>query len=274
VTITKPVVSAPPPSTTVDVAEDDSGTLATVAEMQRMIEAAKLSATIQQTAMRLTAHVRSFDVPGQIRAVCHWTKRNIRFRNDPTGAETLRTPELTLQWRAGDCDDFAMLISALLESIGIETRLTAVATHPGHPEAFTHVYPEAKVKGHWLACDMARPGAAIGKRPRRVYRAQTFQLAGPRLAGFAGYFGQTSDDVGGALLVGATGTSIADILAASHPQSTYTQTGETINVSTGGPGSATTAGQLLPGITGASITGNTWLLIGGALLLVLMMSRK
>lgn len=270
VTIPSAVLDRIPPTLQLEIPEDDAGTTQTIAAMQERIDQGRRSAKVQGTAVRITSHVKSFDQLGQIRAICEWTRRNIRFRNDPVGSEALRTPDLTLEWKAGDCDDYATLIAALLESLGIRTRLVAAATNPRHPAAFTHVWPEALLKGRWLACDMARPGARLGQRPARVFRIQAYQDDGGQLAGLAG-LGQGQTDPSN--LVSATGTAIADIFAASHPQSSstfYQATSSGLGPYGIGPGGLT-AGA--PGIA-AGISGNTlWLLIGGGLLLFLLMRR-
>lgn len=272
----------PPPTRHLEIEEGDAGTNQTLAIMSDLVDQGKQSPRIISTARRITQQVRNFDQLGIVRAVCSWVKRNIRFRNDPTGIEALATADVTIDHLSGDCDDFAVLICALLESLGIECSLVAAATNPANTEAFTHVWPEALVKGRWFACDLARPGAALGKRPdpRRIFRMQRFTLDG--LGAFAGLAGLARYDPGlgrlrrfrlgddatdGAALVSATGTSIADIVAASNPQSVY------IGTSTSGVGPYG-IGTSIPGITSATVSGSTVLLLGGVLLLLVLMGSK
>ncbi|MEE8441766.1 MAG: tetratricopeptide repeat protein [Spirochaetia bacterium] len=53
----------------------------------------------------------------------------IELSEVPTAVDYLQFPEQTLSYRAGDCDDLAILYSALLEAAGVET---AFVTIPGH----------------------------------------------------------------------------------------------------------------------------------------------
>jgi tetratricopeptide (TPR) repeat protein len=52
-----------------------------------------------------------------------------RLSKDRTAIDFLQFPRETLQYKAGDCDDLAILYCALLESLGVET---AFITVPGH----------------------------------------------------------------------------------------------------------------------------------------------
>lgn len=57
--------------------------------------------------------------------------RGLDYATDPSGdnLDYLQFPEETLQRRAGDCDDLAVLFAALLEAVGIESRLIHVPRH-------------------------------------------------------------------------------------------------------------------------------------------------
>jgi tetratricopeptide (TPR) repeat protein len=53
----------------------------------------------------------------------------IELSDNPTAVDYCQFPSQTFAYRAGDCDDLAILYAALLESVGIET---AFVTAPGH----------------------------------------------------------------------------------------------------------------------------------------------
>lgn len=68
--------------------------------------------------------------------------------------ETLQMPARTLESRYGDCDDKAMLLAALLASIGHQVRFIAVAFQPGQ---FVHVWLQDWVGGAWLDLEPTEP---------------------------------------------------------------------------------------------------------------------
>lgn len=90
----------------------------------------------------------------------------IRYTRDVRGVETLHTAPQILQQRQGDCDDKAVLIASMLESIGHETRFIAV----GYGGKFRHVYPEAKVRGKWVGLEATEnwPAGRVAKMPMRM----------------------------------------------------------------------------------------------------------
>jgi len=72
--------------------------------------------------------------------ICHakvmfyFVRDNFEYVSDPTAFEYIKSPHESLVNQGGDCDDASVLLSSLLESVGISTRLVFV---PGH------VYVEA-----------------------------------------------------------------------------------------------------------------------------------
>lgn len=66
--------------------------------------------------------------------VCHakalfaFVQNNVMYIGDPPD-EFLKTPEQTLSVLGGDCDDHAILLASLLQSVGISTRFVFVPKH-------------------------------------------------------------------------------------------------------------------------------------------------
>jgi transglutaminase-like putative cysteine protease len=114
----------------------------------------------------------------EIDSVFNWVKDNIEFRGEY--GETLQEPVWTLRWRAGDCDDQAMLTAALLGSLGFETRFTTVALADS-PQEYSHVYLEVKDKQtrQWLPLDTTVARAYPGWQPENVARSQTYGTIRP-----------------------------------------------------------------------------------------------
>jgi transglutaminase-like putative cysteine protease len=107
-------------------------------------------------------------------AIFQYVKKRIRYVRDPVRFEDVQTPRRTLMLSAGDCEDFSILISSLLESIGIRSRLSLVRTEPLSDDV-NHIYPAAVVRGRELILDAAQPGAAVGVQHYRVYEKQQAQ---------------------------------------------------------------------------------------------------
>ncbi|WP_457642643.1 transglutaminase-like domain-containing protein [Persephonella sp.] len=69
-------------------------------------------------------------------AIAKWVRENIKYIKDITGYETLQTPDNTLKIGGGDCDDHAILVATLLQSIGIKATFKIV----GEKGRYKHIY--------------------------------------------------------------------------------------------------------------------------------------
>jgi len=107
---------------------------------------------------------------GQARAICDWMMRNITFTPDPRGIEGLQSPEWTLDYRRGDCDDYTTLVCSLLGTIGMKCRMVTIAADSRDPDQFSHIYPETYVDGQWVTVDAARRHPEFGKQPANYSR--------------------------------------------------------------------------------------------------------
>lgn len=90
--------------------------------------------------VRTIAAASAKKYPGQynIYQICSLfddTKKNIQYVSDPRGKDLWSTPGDTLKIGAGDCDDYAILLASLVESIGGTSRIYLTDTH-----AFAAVY--------------------------------------------------------------------------------------------------------------------------------------
>jgi transglutaminase-like putative cysteine protease len=93
---------------------------------------------------------------------------------DVLGVETIRTPELTMRERVGDCDDKAVLLASLLAAVGHPSRFVALAFGPP-PAPFSHVYVETPIGEHWLAAETTEPWP-FGQAPEGFSRALPFYV--------------------------------------------------------------------------------------------------
>lgn len=75
------------------------------------------------------------------RNIWNFVTNNIKYQNDQKGYEQLRTPQRTLHDEIGDCDDFSILISAILANLGYKHELLIAAYKT--KDKWQHIYPVA-----------------------------------------------------------------------------------------------------------------------------------
>ena len=138
--------------------------------MRQYVREYKKSLPVRQLALSLIR-----DLPGhknwvgQIKRLHFYVQKHIQYVRDVRGVETLQTPIVTIQIRQGDCDDQAVLLAALLESIGHPTRFVAIKQNIFGP--FVHVYTETKIGPRWLPLETTekmRPFAPMNFSTRMV----------------------------------------------------------------------------------------------------------
>lgn len=156
------LVRTQPPSSLSALPEGAAGIRHT---LDRMIEQARIGSTtleIRSLAERIIAGVGSKDFDGEISAIQHWVRNNIRYTRDPVTAEMLKDPIELLANPSGDCDDQATLVGALAMSIGFPVRFVAIGLYT--PGAFDHVYAEVKLGTVWVSVETTEP-VSIGWQP-------------------------------------------------------------------------------------------------------------
>lgn len=114
------------------------GIRATVQRMRALVREARVDPEIRRAAINLTLLLPPRDFDGEVRALFEFVRDRIRYVGDVNGIETLTAPAKTLALGAGDCDDKAVLLAALLESIGYTTAF--VVTGYSTPGVYEHVY--------------------------------------------------------------------------------------------------------------------------------------
>jgi hypothetical protein len=113
--------------------------------------------------------VRPKNYLGEINALFEWVQRNIRYTKDPVKVEVLHSARRMLELRAGDCDDMAILLGAMLEAVGHPVRLVLTGPTPLQPTLFTHIYVEAWRQGDWIPLDPTMPHP-MGWAPRALVK--------------------------------------------------------------------------------------------------------
>jgi transglutaminase-like putative cysteine protease len=103
-------------------------------------------------AITILRGVNSFSA--QAGAIQSWVQNNIEYRRDPPDVELVQTPQVTLQLRAGDCDDQSVLTAALLQATGHPTQFIAVGMD-GSP--MSHVLTQTLIGTKWVAVETIQP---------------------------------------------------------------------------------------------------------------------
>lgn len=135
----------------------------TIAKMAKLAADASTTFPIRNLATRIVHDVPSKQYALECAVLYRWVRDNIRYRKDPTRVEWLQTPERTVKERAGDCDDQATLLAALIQSLGHETRFRTVGRTR---DVQAHVAVEALVNGNWLSVDPVLEPPATSNAPR------------------------------------------------------------------------------------------------------------
>lgn len=145
-----------------------AGVRATLHIMRSLVRANKRNLVLRDFAARACGHLPQKAYREQVECLFGFVRDRVRYIHDIHGLETIQTPQRTLELRYGDCDDKALLLATLLESIGHPTRFVAIGTRA--PDHFEHVFLETRIGRAWVALDPTEPHA-MGWRPPKIVAA-------------------------------------------------------------------------------------------------------
>lgn len=107
-----------------------------------------------------------------------WVRDNIAYVPDPRDVEMLQTPPQSLSIGTGDCDDKAILLATLLETLGFTTRFMAVGGYGeewadggdewcgGAEPPYSHVLAQVRMGSNtWLCLETIVSDAVPGWCP-------------------------------------------------------------------------------------------------------------
>jgi len=132
--------------------------------MRDFVREGKRQYPIRELALSLVRNNAQKDFLAEIKDLHAYVRDNIRYVRDIRGIETVSAPLITLQVGQGDCDDKAVLLGALLESIGHKTRFMAVGFKPGD---LSHVLIQTKIGKRWISLETTEP-VPMGWHPPNV----------------------------------------------------------------------------------------------------------
>lgn len=167
--------------------DDERATARTVALMDHVARASASHPLIQAATQQAVAGAP--DPAERARRIFWWVKRRVHFREDaeqarlaglpaPNEAELLIWPAdlLAMPEPAGDCDDHATLVAAMLIAAGIEPELVTIAADPSDPSRYSHVYARARIGRARIALDTSH-----GAYPGWEAKAQGKKKCGERV---------------------------------------------------------------------------------------------
>lgn len=135
--------------------------------MVRLVRTWRKDPGIWKLSREIVRTVPAKDFRGQVERIFHWVKQHIRYVNDVRDVETIATPKAILEVSSGDCDDMAVLLASLLESVGHPTRFVALGFNGDN---FSHVLTETRLGSKWLSLDPTVAKSTVDWKPRDATR--------------------------------------------------------------------------------------------------------
>lgn len=146
-----------------DISSGEKGTGETLSLMRSMAIQGSKDPRMRSLGISIVRSISPRKDIHRANAILRWVQKNIRYVRDIRRVETLATPQRTLLWCAGDCDDFSIVIAALLLSIGFnEVCFVAQKNDPTGP--FRHVFVAVFIEDKWWKMD-GTSKSPIGKMP-------------------------------------------------------------------------------------------------------------
>ena len=134
-----------------------AGTRETLKMMRELVREAKRMPKLRLLALRLVRGIPEKDWQAEIRACFDFVQKKIRYTLDINAIETLQAPQVTLKLKAGDCDDKAMLLAALLELLGHPCYFCAAGFDEANAYSHVFVLVDAGGEGNIVALDTTEP---------------------------------------------------------------------------------------------------------------------
>ena len=122
------------------------------------------SSILRQAAARIAAESCPESNVCHAKALYYFVRDNIDYVSDPVAKEYIASPIETIKVGGGDCDDGAVLLVGLLESVGI---ISEVVVIPNHALVRARI-PEASRKqkiGDWVYLDWTCSRCSFGEIP-------------------------------------------------------------------------------------------------------------
>lgn len=174
-----------------EIPDGEKGIGVTVQHIAKISESGAMDFSNISLARRITWDSPERNLEAAADRVFWWVKQNVKYVADPVVTELVQAPHVTIDERAGDCDDQVVLASALMLAIGIPVRYVTIAAH--EEKEFSHIYLQAEIApGKWKSYDPATKGSFPGWTPPRYTKIGYWSVddaAGNEM--LAGWFSKT-----------------------------------------------------------------------------------
>lgn len=151
----------------------NAGTLETLKKMRLLIISEVSNYRIIQLARYLVEDLKQQDFLGEAKLIQEFVRDQIRYVKDPRNVELIQTPTKTLEIGQGDCDDKSILVSTLLECLGMPTRLAAVGFN--NSDFCSHVLVEVYINRQWHYVETTEP-VLFGWTPPNITRKMVIAI--------------------------------------------------------------------------------------------------
>ncbi|MBZ5701875.1 MAG: transglutaminase-like domain-containing protein [Acidobacteriia bacterium] len=147
------------------------GTLVTARIVAQLINDGAKDLYVRQKAIEVfrAYRIRPKDRFGEVWSIFDWVRRTTRYTRDIFRVELLHSARRTLELKSGDCDDFTILLGAMLVSTGHPVRLVLAGFRPHKPHSYSHIYPEVLIGKRWVALD-ATTDKPMGWAPPAIWK--------------------------------------------------------------------------------------------------------
>lgn len=151
--------SSPTVARLMGISDGPAGAAQTLTQMRQLVQDAirDPSQRVRELALQI---IPSSAWVAQIRSIQQWVQNHIRYVQDPPDVELVQTPQKTIEYAAGDCDDQSVLTAALLTATGHPSRFLAMGFHGG---PLAHVVTQTKIANtgsdvrDWVAVETIQP---------------------------------------------------------------------------------------------------------------------
>lgn len=131
------------------------------------IQVGKRNSDVRQIAADALKGVPPRQWDKSAKALFEWTRENVRYTLDPHGVELFQSAARSAQVGIGDCDDQSIMLSSLLQTVGIPVRLRVISLKG--QKVFQHIYVLAGLPPNrptkWVPLDPSRAEAAGWELP-------------------------------------------------------------------------------------------------------------
>lgn len=149
-----------------------AGIRATLKAMAKIIQTAKTNINLRELSLSIVANLPAKCWSCEAKAIQRYVQDTIRYVRDIDGIETIATPEKTIEYGQGDCDDMVVLAATLLQVIGHPVRLLAVGFNN---EPISHVMLETLIGSKWVGMELTEI-LPLGTYPPNISKSKVVNI--------------------------------------------------------------------------------------------------